>query len=94
VETGDFKLSRVLEIVRRTWINDYLEHSLQNLARVELGLEEEPDAVSRPYDLHVKLFNQKHRPLPAGIPIGTVFNEVGEAMLIRVPAAPGVPPSD
>ena len=38
----------MLEIVRQTWIDGYLKHSLENLARIELGLEAKPDAVSRP----------------------------------------------
>jgi len=42
---------RILKLVRKIWIDDYLKHSLDNLARRELGLEENPDAVSRPWDL-------------------------------------------
>jgi hypothetical protein len=33
---------RMLEIVRKTWINGYLKHSLDNVVRIELGLEEKP----------------------------------------------------
>jgi hypothetical protein len=41
---------RMLKLVRETWIDGYLKHSLDNLARIELGLEEKPDAISRPWD--------------------------------------------
>jgi hypothetical protein len=79
---ADANRHRMLEIVRQTWIDGYLKHSLQKLARIELGLEEKPDAVSRPYDLIVQPADQVPRPLPAGISIGAVFNELGKAMLI------------
>src|SRR5687768_5270851 len=41
---------RMLAEVRRIWIDGYLEHSLHHLTRLELGLAETPDAVSRPWD--------------------------------------------
>jgi len=78
---------RMLEIVRQTWIDGYLKHSLENLARLELGLETKPDAVSRPYDLLVQPADREARPLPAGIPIGAVFDELAKTMLIL--GAPG-----
>jgi hypothetical protein len=39
---------RMLEIVRETWIDGYLKHSLDNVVCIELRLEEKPDAISRP----------------------------------------------
>ena len=33
---------RMLKVVRETWIDGYLKHSLDNVVRVELGLEENP----------------------------------------------------
>jgi hypothetical protein len=44
----------MLKVVRETWIDGYLKHSLENLVRLELGLKEKPDAVSRPWDLIVQ----------------------------------------
>jgi hypothetical protein len=35
--------------VRRTWIGGVLERSLAQVARVELGLAEQPDAVAHPW---------------------------------------------
>jgi hypothetical protein len=63
---ADSNRHKMLEMVRRVWIDDYLEHSLGSLARIELGLEEKPDAVSRPWDLIVQQPNQAPRPLPPG----------------------------
>src|SRR2546426_12478189 len=42
---------RMLEKVRLIWIKGLLEPSLDQLARIELGLEPKPDAVDRPFDL-------------------------------------------
>jgi predicted NACHT family NTPase len=78
---------RILKLVRKIWIDDYLKHSLDNLARLELGLEENPDAVSRPWDLIVQQPNRAPRPLPPGQAMGSIFNELGQALLIL--GAPG-----
>jgi hypothetical protein len=57
---------RMLEVVRKTWIDDYLKHSLHEVMRVELGLEERPDAVIRPWDVIVQQPGRAPRPLPPG----------------------------
>jgi DNA polymerase III delta prime subunit len=78
---------RMLAKVRRDWIDGYLKHSLDNLARIELGLEEKPAAVSRPWDVIVQQPDRAPRPLPPGQPMGVVFDELGQALLIL--GAPG-----
>jgi eukaryotic-like serine/threonine-protein kinase len=79
---------RMLEVVRETWIDGYLKHSLDNIVRIELGLkEEEPDTISRPFDLIVQPPGQVPRPLPPGRSISAVFDELGQALLIL--GAPG-----
>jgi predicted NACHT family NTPase len=78
---------RILKLVRKIWIDDYLKHSLDNLARLELGLEENPDAVSRPWELIVQQPDRAPRPLPPGQAMGSIFNELGQALLIL--GAPG-----
>src|SRR4051812_19367336 len=40
---------QLLAEIRRVWINGYLRHSLHEVVRIELGLEEKPDAVSQPW---------------------------------------------
>ena len=77
----------MLTKVRRDWIDGYLKHSLDNLARIELGLEEKPDAVSRPWDVIVQQPDRAPRPLPPGQAMGAVFDELGQALLIL--GAPG-----
>ena len=78
---------RILKLVRKIWIDDYLKHSLDNLARIELGLEENPNAVSRPWDAIVQQPDRAPRRLPAGVSVGWVFDEFGQALLIL--GAPG-----
>jgi predicted NACHT family NTPase len=78
---------QMLAKVRRDWIDGYLKHSLDNLVRIELGLEENPDAVSRPWDVIVQQPNRAPRPLPPGQTMGAIFDELGQALLIL--GAPG-----
>ena len=73
---------RMLEKVRLIWIKGLLEPSLDQLARMELGLESKPDAVDRPFDLLVQRPEQALHPLPTGTPISHVFDETGKALLI------------
>ena len=72
----------MLEKVRLIWITGFLEPSLDQLARIELGLEPKPDAVNRPFDLLVQRSQQAPHPLPRGTPISHVFDEAGKALLI------------
>jgi predicted NACHT family NTPase len=72
----------MLEKVRLIWITGFLEPSLDQLARIELGLEPKPDAVDRPFDLLVQRSQQAPHPLPRGTPISHVFDEAGKALLI------------
>ena len=78
---------QMLAKVRRDWIDGYLKHSLDNLARIELGLEEKPDAISRPWDAIVQQPDRAPRPLPPDQAMGAIFDELGQALLIL--GAPG-----
>jgi hypothetical protein len=78
---------QMLAKVRRDWIDDYLKHSLDNLARVELGLEEKPDAISRPWDAIVQQPDRAPRRLPPNQAMDAVFDDLDQALLIL--GAPG-----
>lgn len=79
---------RMLAKVRRVWIDGHLlKDSLYNLVRIELGLEETSDAVSRRWDLIVQPPNQAPRPLPPGQAMSAVFDELDQALIIL--GAPG-----
>ena len=77
----------MLAEVRRVWIDGYLKVSLHNLVRIELGLEEKLDALSRPWDVIVQQPDRAHRPLPPGRSMAATFDELGQRLLIL--GAPG-----
>jgi hypothetical protein len=77
----------MLAEVRRVWIDGYLKDSLHNLLRIELGLQEKPDALGRPWDLIVQRPDREPRPLPPGRSMAAVFDEMGRRLLIL--GAPG-----
>jgi len=73
---------QMLEKVRLIWIKEFLEPSLNQLARIELGLETKPDVVDRPFDLLMQRPEQGPQPLPTGMPISHIFKDSGNALLI------------
>jgi hypothetical protein len=78
----------MLEKVRASWVKGVLEQSLYHVARIELGLEEKPNAVEhRPWDLIVQRPDRAPRLLPPGTRISAVFDELDKGLLIL--GAPG-----
>jgi eukaryotic-like serine/threonine-protein kinase len=78
---------QLLAEVRRTWIQGVLEDSLDEVARIELGLAERPGAVEHPWGATVVRPDQPDRPLPRDTPISQVYDELGGRLLIL--GAPG-----
>jgi hypothetical protein len=72
----------MLEMVKNTWIKGVLEKSLYSEVLIELGLEERPDAVERPWDMVVQMPNCPRRTLPSGVKMVQVFDELNGALLI------------
>jgi len=85
--SGQRNRSRMLARVRGFWIDGVLEQSLHQIARVELGLETRPEAVPHPWELLVQPLEQAPQPLPSGIGIAAVFDQLGQAVLLL--GAPG-----
>jgi hypothetical protein len=79
--------TRMLQRVRSFWVHGVLEQSLHQMARLELGLETRPEAVPHPWELLVQPPDQAPRPLPSGVGITAVFDQLGQAVLIL--GAPG-----
>src|SRR4051794_10410464 len=86
-DVSDPNRRQMLKVVRETWIDGYLKHSLDTLARIELGLEEKPDAISRPWDAIVQQPDRAPRPLPPDQTMRDIFDELSQALLIL--GAPG-----
>jgi eukaryotic-like serine/threonine-protein kinase len=77
----------MIEKVRAIWIHGFLEKSLEQAARLVLGLKEQPDAVVRTLDLFPRLPGQPATRLPSGTQIREVFDTHGGQVLIL--GAPG-----
>lgn len=72
----------MLELVRNTWVEGVFEQSLHGAVLIELGLEEQPDAVERPWDMLVQMPGQPSCTLPRGTKVIDVFDEMNQALLI------------
>ncbi|MBV9690409.1 MAG: TIR domain-containing protein [Ktedonobacteraceae bacterium] len=80
--------TRMLKRVRVFWIEGVLEQSLHQAARIELGLQEQPDALANPWRLMVQEANLPPRPLPAGTSITQVYDQAhGELLILGDPGA-------
>ena len=78
---------RMLQRVRHDWIEGVLEKSLYQVARMDLGLEERPDAIESPLRLVVQESGQPARPLPPRTRLVEVFDKHASALLVL--GAPG-----
>jgi len=79
---------RMLKCVRMTWINGVLERSLHRAALIELGLQEQPDALANPWRLEVQETDLPPCPLPVGTSIQEVYDQAdGELLLLGEPGA-------
>lgn len=85
---ADRNRSAMLEVVRNTWVEGVLEKSLYHETLIDLGLEERPDAVTRPWDVQVQMPDRPNRVLLLGTPIMQVFDEAqGELLILGAPGA-------
>jgi predicted NACHT family NTPase len=72
----------LLEQVRRSWVQTELRGSLQEQARIELGLAERPAAVDTPLRGLLRRPDEPDQPLEPGKPISEVYRELGKQLLI------------
>jgi eukaryotic-like serine/threonine-protein kinase len=73
--------------VRRTWISGVLERSLAQVARLELGLVEQPGAVAHPWGTLLHQPGQPPQPLPPGTTVSAIAGRFDAHLLIL--GAPG-----
>ena len=79
---------RLLAKVQAFWIKGVLEQSLYGAAVIELGLHEQPDAVTNPWRLFVEQPDQSGHLLPLGTPIKQVYDNVaGELLILGEPGS-------
>jgi class 3 adenylate cyclase len=80
--------SRMLQRVRRTWIDGFLEASLHGAALQVLGLEERPEAVPDRWGMVVQQADRPGQTLPPDTSIVQVFNELdGELLILGEPGS-------
>lgn len=85
----DSDRASMIERVRRNWIEGYLQESLAATVRIELSMERQPKSVTRPERVITHLEDGTSQPVPADVRIGTVFDEMGQALLIMGAAGAG-----
>jgi hypothetical protein len=73
---------QMLRRVRRTWIDGFLENSLQGAALQVLGLDERPEAVLDRREVVVQQPNRPAQILPRDTSIGQVFDDLDRQLLI------------
>ena len=77
----------LLQKVKSFWIEGVLEHSVHQAVLIELDKQALPEAVQHPWEMTLQPGEQQPRPVPAGVPLLTLFEETGRAMLVM--GAPG-----
>lgn len=73
----------LLGLVQRTWIEGFLEKSLHGAALIELGMQDQQEAVDHPWGMELrKVSDQPGQVLPKGTKISKVFDDLGGTLLI------------
>ncbi len=72
----------LIQQVRTIWINGLLERSFDETTRLELHLQERPDALDNPWRLQVQELDRPPEALPADISIAEVYKEADGQLLI------------
>ncbi|MCP4402278.1 MAG: hypothetical protein GY801_33860 [bacterium] len=72
----------MLKIVKNIWVTGILEHSLHGAVLIELGLEEQREAVEHPWDMVLQMPDQPNCQLPPERLIKDVFEDTGHKLLI------------
>ena len=72
----------MLELVRNTWVKGVLEQSLHGAVMIELGMEEQADAVEHPWDMVLQMSDRPSHMLPPGTKIVDVFDKVNRSLLV------------
>lgn len=80
-------LESLLRKVRQFWIEGVLESSVHGEALLEPAKETWPDAVASPWERILELPDQTRRPISAAQPLGELFSELRESLLVL--GAPG-----
>jgi DNA polymerase III delta prime subunit len=72
----------LLQKVRTFWVEGVLEQSLYGVARLELGLAHDPDAVERPWMMALERPSTSTTAIPPSTPIIDIFQQLNDSLLI------------
>ncbi|HIK14431.1 MAG TPA: TIR domain-containing protein [Leptolyngbyaceae cyanobacterium M33_DOE_097] len=79
----------LLNKVRNYWIKEVLENSLQDRVLMELGLQEQMDAVIPPWHISTDTPNSTPKPFPEGTRVTALFDQLGEGRTLLILGEPG-----
>jgi hypothetical protein len=79
----------LLNKVKEYWVKGVLETSLHARALIELGLQERPDLVQRPFSEVEEFAEAPGQVLPDGTYAATVFEQMGEGRTLLILGEPG-----
>jgi len=79
----------LLNKVKEYWIQGVLETSLHTKVLIELGLQERPEMVQRPFSGVEEFPSTPGQVLPAGTASTTVFDQMGEGRTLLILGEPG-----
>jgi hypothetical protein len=77
----------LLAQVRRIWITGFLDHSLAQVTRIQIGLTKRPETVAPPWGLVIRHPGQPDAPIPIGTSLDEVAAQAGGHLLVL--GAPG-----
>jgi len=72
----------MLELMKKIWVEDFLQNSLHKEVLIRLGLGERKKIVERPWDMVLQIKGQPDRILSPDTKIIDVFDEMQQSMLI------------
>ncbi|HVK23895.1 MAG TPA: hypothetical protein VM677_21285 [Actinokineospora sp.] len=82
-----FSRKAMLAQVRTVWIDGVLDQSLYQRTVVDLGLEERPDALRRPWEILLETADRESRPLPPGTDLVDLLHRTGGLLVLGAPGA-------
>jgi NACHT domain len=78
--------AKTLKRIRKIWIEGMLDKSLDRAARIDLNLEEQPEALENPWQFQVQELGPEFSPLPIGTSILEIYDEAdGELLILGEP---------
>jgi len=79
----------LLNKVKNFWVEGVLEKSLSEQVLIELGFEEQFDAVNSSWNLEIQTAGEAQKSLPKGTKVISIFDQLGEGRTLLILGEPG-----